>query len=106
MVANGQSHRRHTGNFTDTRLTAATKPLIIQRFLTLAKVALRPVLPAQRAPRAGRFTGGVRRIPSPDAALGDGDGRSAAIATPANPRAMLLKTRPKKIPFLVSWFPY
>jgi len=44
-------------------------------------VALRLVLPAQRAPAAGRFTDGVRRIPSPGAALGDGNGRSAAIAT-------------------------
>jgi hypothetical protein len=49
ILADSQNHRRNTGNFTDTRLTAATKPLIIQRFLTLAKVALRLCLPAQQA---------------------------------------------------------
>src|ERR1019366_978378 len=52
ILADSQNHRRNTGNFTDTRLTAATKPLIIQRFLTLAKVALRLFLPAQRASEA------------------------------------------------------
>jgi len=44
-------------------------------------VALRPVLPAQRAPATWSFTAGLRPIPSPDAALGDGHGRSATLAT-------------------------
>src|ERR1035438_8904436 len=41
IVADSQNYRRNTGKSTDTRLPAATKPLIIQRFLTPAKVALR-----------------------------------------------------------------
>jgi hypothetical protein len=44
-------------------------------------VALRLVLPAKRAFVAWPPTFGIRTIPSPDATLGDGDGRSAAIAT-------------------------
>jgi hypothetical protein len=43
-------------------------------------VALRPVLPAQRA--LVTWLGlGTRTIPSPDASLGDGIGRSATNAT-------------------------
>jgi hypothetical protein len=59
-------------------------------------VALRLVLPAQRAPAAGPFTVDIRPIPSSDAALGDGHGRSAARATFSKKlRAMILKTRPR-----------
>jgi hypothetical protein len=49
-------------------------------------VALRPVLPAPQAPCDVTLLG-TRLIPSPDAALGDGNGRSAAITT-------FLKTSP------------
>jgi hypothetical protein len=49
MLANGQNQGPNTDKSTDTRLPAAVKPLIIQRFLTLAKVALRR--PRRRAQR-------------------------------------------------------
>jgi len=53
-------------------------------------VALRLDLPEERAlKRAGVFLV-VRMIPSPDAALGDGNVRSAAIATTIAEFALLL----------------
>ena len=42
IVANSFETIAHTGKTTDTRLLAAEKPLKIQRYLTLAMVALRP----------------------------------------------------------------
>jgi hypothetical protein len=50
MVGNGQTNHHHTGKTTDTRPSLRRKPLKIQRFYTVAKVALRLCLPAQRAP--------------------------------------------------------
>jgi hypothetical protein len=51
-LADSQTNHRFTDRITDTRLPAATKPLQIQRFLTLAKVALRRPRPEGRNERA------------------------------------------------------
>jgi hypothetical protein len=67
-LADSQTNHRLTDRITDTRLPAATKPLQIQRFLTLAKVAL----PASPAWQGGTDVARLA-FPSPDAALGDGD---------------------------------
>jgi hypothetical protein len=45
-VANSSKNYRHTGKTTDTGYSLRRKPLKIQRFVTMAKVAARPCPPA------------------------------------------------------------
>jgi hypothetical protein len=62
ILAGHLTRSRFAGTFTDTRPSAAVKPLKIQHILAVAMVALRQFLPAQRAPDA-RPALGVRKTP-------------------------------------------